>query len=414
MSRKLAIVSVLGYALSLVTAGSAIATNLGGATYSPSWFSQSISNNYTHHWSYDSYTVYTYAKWDSAHRTGVQNWTSQGYRYTQDQRDLNNNLSALIYFGTNFPNPVWDLDDDNGDQKKEEAEVTADSATFPTANYQYSYWQRWSRSIYRYQSGYFTWVYDGDSGNIGHQSQISFWAGEFDTHRYSGTYAYSYYAQSTCNPSTQICPNSVEEAPSASTADEEAAHAHEETGPARMATVDGLQVSLEEDGAETDATIHVPNDLAAHASWNDAIAKTLVASRQPLEAVVTFNRPLNHEELRRLAGPGIQLLTFEAIGTLADGHTYTISGATDFLSLVTDDFATVAADEVGVVAATVSLTTPGSYQRLAKSRDVLLVDLSAEWVKRAIAGDPSLLDGMPSVVDVQLNDVYWSHAGLDH
>lgn len=62
---------------------------------------------------------------------------------------------------------------------------------------------------------------------------------------------------------------------------------------------------------------------------------------------------------RSLSGPSVARRRRSRSGTLADGHTYTISGATDFLSLGTDDFASVVAQEVGVVAATVVLTTPG-------------------------------------------------------
>jgi hypothetical protein len=42
-------------------------------------------------------------------------------------RDLNANVTASGPKYTNFPNPVFDVDDDNGDHKLEESEVTADS-----------------------------------------------------------------------------------------------------------------------------------------------------------------------------------------------------------------------------------------------------------------------------------------------
>jgi len=136
-------------------------------------------------------------------------------------RDYDANVSARsdtrgTDWVSNFPDPIFDRDDDDADYRYEEAEVTADSTTFPTAGTTYYFDVRWSRwrTIPRCCN-----VYDPDSGRIGHASQIS-WRPcitfEWDTYRNDGPYAYTNYpyvaGPVTAAPTIDSAP--VAEAPS--------------------------------------------------------------------------------------------------------------------------------------------------------------------------------------------------------
>ena len=101
----------------------------------------------------------------------------------------------------------------------------------------------------------------------------------------------------------------------------------------------------------------------------------------------------------------------EVIGTLEDGHTLTVGAAPAFTDALAVDFTDAGAIPVGVVAASVTLSGPEAYHRLAGSTDVLLVDLTGDIVRQELLGDPGLVG--TSEVDVLLNDVYWGHAGLE-
>jgi len=115
--------------------------------------------------------------WNSAGRTGVQNYVSSGKRYTHDITDLNNNLSATGTYSTNFPSPYVDFDDDNGNSEWEEAEVTVENSNFPTVGTQYYiyFWYSWAGA-------------SGNAGNVAYtpamSEQIWYTSDKWDTYRY--------------------------------------------------------------------------------------------------------------------------------------------------------------------------------------------------------------------------------------
>lgn len=86
--------------------------------------------------------------WNQAGRDGVQSYVRRrevGRRFSLDMTDLGRNLSATRTYATTFPSPYIDFDDDNGDGKLEEAEVTVEDSSFPVVNraYQHFFWYRW-------------------------------------------------------------------------------------------------------------------------------------------------------------------------------------------------------------------------------------------------------------------------------
>jgi hypothetical protein len=99
---------------------------------------------------------------------------------------VSNRLHALGYV-TNFPSAKSDVDDDDGNGRWEEFEVTSLDQSFPTTNaeyYFYTYFAR--RSI---GSG---WLYQTPA-----VSARNLLSGEYDTYRYDRSIAVSYYSNSS-------------------------------------------------------------------------------------------------------------------------------------------------------------------------------------------------------------------------
>lgn len=131
-------------------------------------------------------------KWNQTRADGVRNYSNNrrwiwfcGYcysYYTHDHRDMSNKLSAYGY-STNFWNPVADADDDDGNGRWEEIEVTAVNSSFPAVDsvfYFYSWFQRRA-------AGY---------GTLYETPQISAWCpaiGEYDTYYYDSSQSLGYY-----------------------------------------------------------------------------------------------------------------------------------------------------------------------------------------------------------------------------
>ena len=113
------------------------------ASYAPSSFSQSRATT-TWRTTGDSIYVYTNESWNSTRGQSIRNYAAQGYRYTQDMRDLHSNLNSTGTWSSNFPNPVFDIDDDDSDWRSEESEVTANSTSFPNAGASYFFDVRYS------------------------------------------------------------------------------------------------------------------------------------------------------------------------------------------------------------------------------------------------------------------------------
>ncbi|HKX83539.1 MAG TPA: hypothetical protein VJL58_04900 [Pyrinomonadaceae bacterium] len=143
-------------------------------SYSPYW------HNTCHGWTStgSGHVFGAYGKWDQAGRNGIQSYVGGGRRYTHDLDDVNNNMSATGTYWTNFPSPYIDFDDDNGDGRWEEWEVTVEDSGFPVTYREYGvqFWTTWRGS-------------SGATGNVVHTPAISeqlwYTSDKWDTYRYA-------------------------------------------------------------------------------------------------------------------------------------------------------------------------------------------------------------------------------------
>jgi hypothetical protein len=136
----------------------------------------------------DSITFQTRAVWEADQVAGLQRYIDEGLRYTHEVNDRSGRLSATGYWATNHPDPAYDRDDDDGDGRWEEAEITA-GVEPPVAGATYTSLVQFSRWHGKRQFGDCDWAWDRRQGSTEVLSQLSRrLLGEWQAERYTLTY----------------------------------------------------------------------------------------------------------------------------------------------------------------------------------------------------------------------------------
>ena len=419
-----ATLSGLVLALSVLTT-TAQASNYGGASYSPS--STGTISRWNSSWrtTNDSYTFQLNPLWDPGHRAGVQNYVqNNNYRYTQEMNDTSLNLHATGWYRTTFPSPVYDSDDDQGHVGHEEAEVTATSTGFPTANYRYQVSMQFSRWYWGCTSmigdcGYIKW--DSGSGSVGHLSQMSEYSwGEWNAKQYTWP-PYASYAYPSKSQTSSLTAGAVEnkDEVSRSTAEGDSAGAVESAPISAEVIgttieVSGVTGSIEIEDGKAEARLRGPDgDWRAYVADVKMQSKSLLQERGPYRAVVTFVQPLSPRQFARLTEQsGVTVDAFEAVGLLPDGVTLTIGGPSESIDGLAAAYAEAGATMEGIVSADVLVDGATAYRALTKSQLVLVADLSAEIFARGVTSDGTVMARAPEgLEDVLLNDIFWEYSG---
>ncbi len=163
----------------------ASATGLGGASWTPAEASPRLVRSGVRVIG-DAWYVFVTIRWDEAGLRALRRYAADGLRYTQEVNDLNGRLSATGFWMSDLPGARFDRDDDEGDGRWEEAEVTsADPArlragTDYTVGIQLSrWWEDCSSDPCRLR-----WSFR--SGRVALLSQLSrFFLGEWQAIRYT-------------------------------------------------------------------------------------------------------------------------------------------------------------------------------------------------------------------------------------
>jgi len=178
-------IAAIPLALLLVSAQTALATH-----WEPGYQNYGRGGTTSCRVSGDRFTSFAYVRWtatqaNNLRATGRDNGDGN-LRYTQDMRDAHNHVDADGYWISNFPDPKFDNENDGFfESKREEAEMTAQSATFPVADKLYHFSARYSH--WSGKPGTCGPTGDGSSGRIGHNehmSQKNFF-GEWDTFNFA-------------------------------------------------------------------------------------------------------------------------------------------------------------------------------------------------------------------------------------
>jgi len=384
----------------LLTAQTALATH-----WEPGYQNYGRGSTTACYVSGDRFTSFAYVRWTAAQANNLRQ-TGKDYgngqlRYTQDMRDANDNVDADGYWVSNFDNPKFDNESDGGTVKREEAEMTAQSANFPTADKLYQFSARYS---HYYGCGN-RQTFDGGSGNIGHNEHMSQQNifGEWDTFNFSySSTKYVFY------PSAQAPASSLQDVSGeAEVLAEEAPTLEEHSQRATVLRAPpGAPLQVIRDGTGVFVDPDLSAGLDQFRGEIHRLGRERVARGGGIEVVLTFSHPLTAQDLARLAGSGVGIHAFEAIGRDSEGERASAgapygSGAWEELSAFALEASGIVLD--GVISAEARVADPQLFASLIDDPQVYLVDASPQ-----LAMESARLAGPPSV-----NDVYWYLAGWE-
>lgn len=152
-------------------AGPVDAHGIGGATWTPATSTTTTSDS-RFLIPGDSITYETVARWSEEQVAGLARYTADGLRYTYEVNDRSGRLSATGFWATNHPDPAFDRDDDDGDGRWEEAEVTIGTAS-PRAGRSYHTLVQFTRWHPKRRAGRCTWTWDRRLGTTDVLAQLS-------------------------------------------------------------------------------------------------------------------------------------------------------------------------------------------------------------------------------------------------
>lgn len=163
------------------------AAGVGGATWTPS-ASDTSAEASTFLQPHDAIVFRTEATWDRAQADGLAGYLGGGLRYTHEVNDRSGRLSATGFWATNHPDPAYDRDDDDGDRRWEESEITAGGYA-PEPGRAYTTLIQFSRWHPKRAKGACEWAWDRRRGTAVVLSQLSRdLLGEWQAERYTLAY----------------------------------------------------------------------------------------------------------------------------------------------------------------------------------------------------------------------------------
>ncbi len=248
--------------------------------WAPTSYSVALTTAPNYRTAGDSFYVRAIFSWNSSAASTMRSYAQQnGYRFTSDARDLSCCVHAQWnQYSTTLPNPVYDADDDDGDLVYEEAELTANSSTFPTAGTSYNTYLKFSRWFPACNDYFCTEYWEAGPGTmrqIGQMSQYIWpeWDSVGFTDLVMGQPQYGYKTP-----------------PSGAGAQEVAA-------PQAAASV-GTSAA--------DAVLRpdLSRGLDVYAAEARAAGTALLADGQPAQGIATFSRPLSTADLGELQRAG--------------------------------------------------------------------------------------------------------------
>lgn len=344
------------------------------------------------------FTDTTNLRWDS---TSANDIKTSGHRYTQDNTDgtscSTEHFSATGNWGTNFPNPVYDRDNDTWycNLTWEEAEITANDANFPRTDIGYYVTMQWTRS-------------SNGTGEMYYTSQMSDYDwifGEWNTIHYDLLYTHNYSysgAMNVLNKFLAILEKNISSA-SAHDADEQ---------------VNGGELNI-----EASQPINSKADLEAYK--NSAVIgvnKLKAANIEKVKTIITFNTPQNAKDFAAFVNSNkIAVNSFEMRATDINGDKITIGGVP--VNEIIDPV--VVFDGVKKSPALKNLNgltlngvtsfegiiNSADYEKLSYYPSVYFVDATPEITVFDMMAAGKI--DSATMADVNVNDLYWYHEDYD-
>lgn len=342
-------------------------------------------------------------RWDQASADALKN---TGHRYTQDNNDGGASgtahFSATGNWGTTFPNPSFDTDDDYGNDCSyaNEAEITSDNANFPTPSTNYLTTYQWQRSCLGTGQMYFT-------------AQLSTWFLEWQTRHWDRLYTKNYSYSGAMSPTKDFL----------ALFNDFVNYAVAHGIHSSPIVVDGgtysysiqKSVNSREINVDVKQKITSKKELETYKSFVvDEAGKLTNKGISKGEAVITFRSPQLVNSLNLfLNDTKLKVNSFEMRATDKAGVKITIGGMSqndvfDPLKVFdeiknTKAMMTFGAIELQGVTSLSGEINLSDYNKLSQNSSVYLIDV----LPAVIANELPVPLKQDELLDVNLNDVYW-------
>jgi hypothetical protein len=172
-----------------LTGGPVAAAGVGGASWTPATARAvlTVSGFRTFR---DSVYVFVWLSWDRRTLRALRSYGADGLRYTQEVNDLSGWLSATGAWTSDLPGASYDRDDDDGDGRWEEVEITATDVDAIEAGRTYLVGFQLSRWWRACEDDSCPWRWSHRGGTIGVLSQLSRdFLGEWQAIRWTNPWA---------------------------------------------------------------------------------------------------------------------------------------------------------------------------------------------------------------------------------
>jgi hypothetical protein len=183
----------------LLIARDVSALGVGGATWTPV-DAGAVVTLAGYRVSRDSVYVFVRLRWDREGVRALRAYENDGLRYTQEVNDFSGRLSATGFFVTDLPGAAYDRDDDDGDGRWEEVEVTVTDARAIRAGRTYVvgfHFTRWTQRCDDRENPD-CWEWNRRGGDLAVLSQLSrFFFGEWQAERWTRPYQMLRYPRMT-------------------------------------------------------------------------------------------------------------------------------------------------------------------------------------------------------------------------
>lgn len=361
------------------------------------WAPDSFSTYFTKNGDY-YFTDTTNLRWDTSSANDIK---TSGHRYTQDNTDgtscSSEHFSATGNWGTNFPNPVYDRDNDTWycNLTWEEAEITADDANFPRTDIGYYVTMQWTRS-------------SNGTGQMYYTSQMSDYdwiLREWNTVHYDLLYTHNYSdsgAMKALNKFLAILEKNIFAA---------SAHGVDE------------QTNSDELNIKAPQSINSKADLEAYKNFAViGVDKLKAANIEKVKTIITFNTPQSAKDfIAFINNNEITVNAFEMRATDINGDKITIGGVS--VNEIIDPVVVFESMKkspalknlngltLNGVTSLEGIINLADYEKLIHYPSVYFVDATPEITVLDMVATGKI--DSAARIDVNINDLYWYHEDYD-
>lgn len=345
-----------------------------------------------------------YMRWNKSDSDHIKN---SGHKYTHDNTDGDKHYSATSNYGTNLPSPAFDRDYDWWNGVYNEAEITANSSSFPTPEANYWTQFQWKRNRIGDGHMYFT-------------SQLSSheW-GEWNSKHYDLLFDQYYDRGHFSSMEVLFDSEWVQSSPPV------------EPEVLFSKITPSYRYDVIKTGPHSDINVNVDLQLTTRADLerylreNEEKARALLHAEdvKNIPVVITFNHPISTEELQKVQREySVDIQSFEARVKGENNEKVTIGGVPDETGNISVErifqevlnpqrFPDQQFELVGVTSIEASLAK-NDLTPLQKNPLTFVIDVLPAWIQINDTKDSPVFQEHHDRLDININDLYWAQEEL--